>query len=134
MMQLLQDNLGYVLLAAFAGWMLWRRLIAPRLFGVKSLSAGEYMRLRDEPHVLVDVRTAGEWAAGHAPKAVHIPLSEVEQRLQEIPRNMPVICICASGNRSAVAATSLARKGIAPVYNFSGGMASWQSAGLPVSR
>ncbi len=134
MMQMLQDNLGYVLLAGFAAWMLWRRLIAPGLSGVRSISAGEYMKLRDEPHVLIDVRSPAEWASGHAPKALHIPLGEVARRCGELPQGQPVICICASGNRSAVAATTLARKGHAPVYNFSGGMSAWQSAGLPVTR
>jgi len=45
---------------------------------------------------------------------------------------MPLVVICASGNRSAMAATKLAKAGFEPVYNFSGGMGSWKSAGLPV--
>ncbi|MDX8406921.1 MAG: rhodanese-like domain-containing protein [Mariprofundaceae bacterium] len=131
-MDWMQQNPGYVLMALFVGWMLWRRMIAPKLSGVAGMSAGDYMQLRDRPHVLLDVRSAGEWAAGHAPDALHIPLGEVSSRKHEIPADRPVVVVCASGNRSAVAATSLARQGFKPVYNFSGGMGAWQSAGLPV--
>ncbi len=131
-MELIQQNMGYVLMGLFVAWMLWRRLIAPKLSGVKSLSAGEYMQMRDEAHTLVDVRSAGEWASGHAPHAVHIPLGELAGRQHELSRSGAVVVICASGNRSAVGATLLARAGFAPVYNFSGGMGAWQGAGLPV--
>jgi rhodanese-related sulfurtransferase len=131
-MDMIQQNFGYIVMGLFIAWMLWRRLIAPKLSGVASMSAGEYMQLRDQPHALVDVRSAGEWASGHAPNAVHIPLGELSGRQREIPATQPVVVVCASGNRSAVAATTLARQGFKPVYNFSGGMSAWQGAGLPV--
>lgn len=131
-MDMIQQNFVYVVMGLFIAWMLWRRLIAPKLSGVASMSAGKYMQLRDQPHALVDVRTAGEWASGHAPNALHIPLAELSGRQREIPEAQPVVVVCASGNRSAVAATTLARRGFKPVYNFSGGMSAWQGAGLPV--
>ncbi|RMH61921.1 MAG: rhodanese-like domain-containing protein [Zetaproteobacteria bacterium] len=133
-MNWVQQNLGYIPLLALLGWFAWQRILAPRLAGVRNISAGEYLRMRDTAHTLVDVRTEREWQAGHAPKAVHVPLSSLVAHLDRIPRKQPVVVICASGNRSAVAAVTLARKGFAPVYNFSGGMAAWQSAGLPVKR
>jgi rhodanese-related sulfurtransferase len=49
-----------------------------------------------------------------------------------ISKDLPLVVICASGNRSAMAATKLANAGFEPVYNFSGGMGSWQAAGLPM--
>ena len=131
-MEMMQQNFGYIVMGLFIAWMLWRRLIAPKLSGVASMSAGEYMQLRDQPHALVDVRSAGEWASGHAPNALHIPLGELSGRTREISEAHPVVVVCASGNRSAVAATTLARQGYKPVYNFSGGMSAWQGAGLPV--
>jgi len=133
-MDMVRDNLGYVVMGLFLGWMLWRRLLAPKLSGVLSISASEYMKLRDQPLSVVDVRTMSEWAAGHAPEALHIPLSEIGGRQDEISQGKPVIVVCATGNRSAVAATTLARAGFKPVYNFSGGMSAWQGGGLPVSR
>jgi len=131
-LQFLQQNAFNIAAALLVGWMLWRRLVAPRLSGVQSISASEYLqKMRDQAHTLVDVRQPGEWQSGHPKAAVHIPLGEVAARLQEIPQDKPVVVICASGNRSAMAATKLAKAGFSNVYNFSGGMGSWQGAGLP---
>jgi len=131
-MQFMQQNAVYIFIALLIGWMLWQRMIAPKLSGVKSISPSEYIKLRDQAHVLLDVRQPGEWQSGHAKVAVHIPLGEVTKRMHEIEQNKPVVVICASGNRSAMAATTLARAGFATVYNFSGGMGAWHSAGLPI--
>ncbi|MDX8402569.1 MAG: rhodanese-like domain-containing protein [Mariprofundaceae bacterium] len=130
----MQANAVNLFLALVIGWMLWQRLIAPRLAGVKSLDAAGYMRLRGEPHTLLDVRTAAEWAGGHPAQAVHMPLAEVAARCDELPKDRPVVCICASGMRSAQAARVLAKHGFASVYNFSGGMRAWAQAGLPVRQ
>lgn len=72
---------------------------------------------------LVDVRTPMEWEAGHVEGAVLLPLSELGGRLQEIPRDRPVVVYCASGSRSAQAAAVLGAAG----YNVRdlGGMARW---------
>jgi rhodanese-related sulfurtransferase len=60
---------------------------------------------------LVDVRTPGEWASGHAEGAVLIPIDELGGRLREIPRDHPVVVYCASGVRSARAAAMLGAAG-----------------------
>ncbi|HCS12773.1 MAG: rhodanese-like domain-containing protein [Zetaproteobacteria bacterium CG06_land_8_20_14_3_00_59_53] len=132
MSEWMQANAVYLFLALLTGWMLWQRLIAPMLSGVKRLDAADYMALRNSDHVLLDVRSDAEWTSGHAPKAMHIPLGDINRRMQEIPAGKPVVVVCASGNRSAMAATALAKRGFTPVYNFSGGMGAWRSAGLPV--
>lgn len=130
-MDWIQQNIANILIAALVFWVLWKRLIAPKLSGVKNMSASDYHLFRNEDHTLLDVRSIGEWKLGHPSKAVHIALGEINARMQEIPKDKPLVVICASGNRSAVAATKLARTGFDEVYNFSGGMGSWQSAGLP---
>jgi len=132
-MQFMQQNAVCIFLALLIGWMLWQRMIAPKLSGVKSISALTYMQMRNEPHTLLDVRQPGEWASGHAKDATHMPLGEVAERMHELPKEKPVVVICASGNRSAMAATALAKAGFDTVYNFSGGMGAWQGGGLPVS-
>ncbi len=132
MQEWMQQNAVYLFLALLVGWVLWQRMIAPRLAGVRNISVTDYLGMRNRPHALIDVRTEGEWRGGHAPQAEHIPLAEISRRFDAIPRDVPVVVICASGQRSAQAATVLARHGIAPVYNFSGGMAAWRAAGLPV--
>ena len=82
--------------------------------------------------VLLDVRDKHEWQAGHAPKARHIPLSQLPNRLGELSAAPMIITVCRSGMRSAQAARLLAGHG-RPVVNLSGGMHAWARAGLPVT-
>ena len=79
--------------------------------------------------VLLDVREPAEWAAGHAPQAVHLPLAQVTP--DAVPEGGTVVAVCRSGNRSGKAADLLAAAGI-PVHNLAGGMGAWSRAGLPV--
>ncbi|MFC5381136.1 rhodanese-like domain-containing protein [Aquipuribacter nitratireducens] len=80
--------------------------------------------------VLVDVREDDEWRAGHAPGARHIPLSQVPQRLDELPEG-EVHVVCRSGNRSARATAWLNLNGFEAV-NVAGGMGAWRDAGKPM--
>lgn len=81
--------------------------------------------------VLLDVRERAEWKVGHAPRARHIPLSELGRRLREVPEGRHIVTVCRSGARSASAARLLSREG-RTVSNLSGGMTAWARAGLPV--
>ena len=81
--------------------------------------------------LLLDVREDDEWRAGHAPTALHIPLGELAQRFRELPQGRPIVAVCRSGNRSALATESLLRAGL-EVENLDGGMKAWQKAGLPI--
>jgi rhodanese-related sulfurtransferase len=81
--------------------------------------------------VILDVREAEEWAAGHVDGATHVPLGEVPQRLGELPDADPLYVICRSGNRSGRAVAWLGRQGFETV-NVSGGMRAWAAAGRPM--
>lgn len=80
---------------------------------------------------LLDVREADEWAAGHAPDAHHIPMSELTARLGELPAADPLYVICRSGGRSGRVVAFLGQQGH-PVVNVHGGMQSWQAQGKPL--
>ncbi|HYK32600.1 MAG TPA: rhodanese-like domain-containing protein, partial [Streptosporangiaceae bacterium] len=74
-----------------------------------------YAKARDErPIVLLDVRRMGEWAAGRIADAVHIPLHELEARMDEVPAG-EVWVHCAGGYRASVAASLLDAAGRAVV-------------------
>jgi rhodanese-related sulfurtransferase len=67
---------------------------------------------------LVDVRTPGEYAAGHARGAINIPLSELSGRLNELPpKDRPIVVYCRTGSRSRVAKRLLERAGFRRVIN-----------------
>ena len=80
---------------------------------------------------LLDVREDDEWAAGHAPEAVHIPVGTLAERAGEIPQDREVYVICRSGARSAYAAQALAGAGWKTV-NVADGMTGWAVAGRPM--
>ena len=81
---------------------------------------------------VLDVREADEWAAGHVPGALHIPMSELNARYTEIERGRALYVICRSGNRSDHAARALAGAGW-QAHNVSDGMIGWQAAGRPMA-
>ncbi|MCV7211646.1 rhodanese-like domain-containing protein [Mycolicibacterium canariasense] len=85
----------------------------------------------DSGAILLDVREDDEWAAGHAPGAVHLRLGDLDVRTFD--SGVPVVAVCKSGRRSGAAATRLAAVGVT-VYNVHGGMTAWQQAGLRVIR
>jgi rhodanese-related sulfurtransferase len=80
---------------------------------------------------LLDVREPDEWAAGHAPQAVHIPLGQLSARASEVPQDQDVYVICRSGNRSGRAAQALNGAGWQAI-NVAGGMQDWAAAGRPM--
>ena len=81
---------------------------------------------------LVDVRETAEWEAGRAPEAGHVPLTELEDRWEELAMaGRPVAFVCRVGQRSAPATLLARRRGIEAV-NVAGGMAAWAAAGLPL--
>lgn len=93
-----------------------------------NLNVNDYYNNYHKPktdHVLVDVRTAGEFARGHVPGAVNIPLDQLDKRLKEVPEGKTVVVICASGNRSRSGASKFIQGGWTDVYNLNGGTMHW---------
>ena len=96
--------------------------------GVPSVSAAEARHLVDAGAVMVDVRTTGEWNAGHSAFALHMALDQLSQKQRRIPKNKKVVVVCRSGNRSRGATKQLISAGYDAV-NLSGGMNAWQRSG-----
>lgn len=85
--------------------------------------------------VILDVREPHEWAAGHAPGAIHIPLGDLPARLAELSEagadGGSVAVTCRGGGRSSRAVAWLTQQGY-DVTNLDGGMKAWQTAGKPM--
>jgi rhodanese-related sulfurtransferase len=84
-----------------------------------------------EAYQLIDVRTPEEFASGHIEGAINIPVQELQQRMDEVSSDEPVVLYCRSGNRSNQAAQILDGAGYSGVYDL-GGVIAWQQAGLPL--
>lgn len=84
--------------------------------------------------LIVDVRGRSEWDGGHLPGAVHIPLAELPERMDELPADRTLVLQCQGGSRSSIAASFLQARGVADVVNLTGGFSAWAAAGLPVAN
>jgi rhodanese-related sulfurtransferase len=86
------------------------------------------------PPMIVDVRTPEEFQAGHIPKALNIPLSSLEKRLDELSssRDSTIYLVCEVGGRSAKATQVLLDAGFSSPVNVSGGTRAWRIAKLPL--
>ena len=80
---------------------------------------------------VLDVRGHTEWEAGHLPGVDNIPVGYLEDRLDEIPRDRPLVLHCQAGARSAIAASLLRAHGFDNVINLTGGFAEWAAQGHP---
>ena len=107
------------------------------LFGAKvpQISVQEAQRrLKSERNlIIVDVRQPAETQSGVVPGAVLIPLTELGRRMDELPRDKPILTICASSHRSPMAARRLVKAGYT-VTDVAGGMGAWMQARLPVEK
>jgi rhodanese-related sulfurtransferase len=102
-----------------------------------SISAADAAALLDgpaggPPPLLVDVREPSEFALMRVPGAVLMPLSGFTTRFEELPRDRPLLLMCAVGARSARATDFLRASGYTAATNVSGGITAWNAAGLPV--
>src|SRR5690606_13416213 len=110
-----------------------RRMGSGSLETVPQVQPDELPGLMPDVEV-IDVRGNAEWMAGHLPGVENIPVGYLEDHLDRIPRDRPVVVHCQTGWRSAVAARLLRARGISDVRNLAGGFAALRDAGLPVER
>ena len=85
---------------------------------------------------VIDVRTPGEFAARHIPGSYNVPLPVLAEHQAELRHQgaSPVVLVCQSGRRAAVAEAQLKQVGFEGVHVLDGGLVAWQGAGLPVAR
>lgn len=74
--------------------------------------------LKKQGALFIDVRSSSEFAAGNAPGTINIPLQELNGRINEIPRDAPVVLCCATGTRSGMAKLVLKKSGHRQVFNI----------------
>lgn len=126
---------GYFGSAAIDEWPATNAREARVLATIPQITAAELAeRVKRGGIAVLDVRGHAEWEAGHIPGVENIPVGYLTDRLDDLPRDEPLVVQCQSGARSAIAASVLRSRGFTNVVNLSGGFAGWQRAGQPVER
>ena len=134
-MKFIVDNWMLILLAVGSGSMLAWPLI--RGTGGGSLTAqGAVQLINRERAVMIDVRDAAEYAAGHATGARNVPLDQLEQKLPGTVKNksVPVLLMCATGARAQRALATAKKLGYEQAQVVGGGLKSWKDANLPIEK
>lgn len=105
---------------------------------VQEVSAADAVQAIRDAGVLIDVREADEFSAGHIPGAVHMARGVLEFKLASSPelaaRDLPIVLYCKSGGRAALAACALQDMGYLHVRSIAGGMDAWAASGGQVAK
>ena len=136
-MQYLQNNIWMVAIAVTSGVMLLWSFFGNRARGVKEANSAEALQLINHKNaIILDVREEVEYKSGHILNAKWIPLGKLAQRIGELERyrEVPIVVVCRSGNRSASACASLGKQGFTQAYNLAGGIMAWQKSNLPLEK
>jgi len=107
-------------------------LFGPPLPALNANELNEKLKNGKRP-LVIDVRQPEEYSAGHIAGSKLIPLGELGKRINELPKDREIICVCASGSRSQSATRLLVGAGY-NVFDMKGGMFMWQRAQLPIKK
>jgi len=132
------SNHPYLVVALFVSVILVVKSEFDRRFsGISQLNTADAVRLLNQDDTLViDVRETAEYESGHIKASQHIPLASLKDKLDELSKHKDkrVLIYCRSGNRSYQACKTLKKAGFEHAHNLSGGVMSWSSANLPLTR
>lgn len=119
------DEIAGILRGGFESWQNEARPIG-RIQTLDTASLRE--KLRAAQVSLIDVREPGEWEDGAVPEALRLFVGDLPNRLEEVPKDRPVVTMCSSGHRGSIAASVLANHGFREVHNYLGGVTAWKTA------
>lgn len=95
------------------------------------ISVSEALTKRDAGAFILDVRQPEEWNEAHIPDSTLIPLDQLPDRINELPKDQEIVVVCRSGNRSAQGRDILLEAGFTDVTSMAGGLNEWKTAGYP---
>jgi rhodanese-related sulfurtransferase len=104
--------------------------IPPGYYGIRQIDALQ-AKIDQEKALLIDVREAAQYDAGHIPGAINIPLKALAQSLDRVPHDRPVVLYCSSGFRTGMGVMTLHLLGYNNVEGFPPSYAGWQRAQTP---
>ena len=131
------NNTILVIAIIIVSLMLIHSLVGEKLRGYSSVSPTEStLMINHDDALILDVRENNEYSEGHIINSLHIPLSNLKTRMNELEKHKAkkVIVACRSGHRSSQACANLKKVGFEHVFNLSGGIMAWGSANLPLIK
>ncbi len=96
------------------------------------ISVAQAAQAQKDGALILDVREPSEWTQAHISGATLIPLGDLPNRLNEVPKDREVVVVCRTGHRSAQGRDILLQAGFTQVTSMTGGLTQWQAQGLPV--
>lgn len=116
------------------GLLLWPSLSRGGRGGVSAAEATQLINRSNA--VVIDLRSADDFAKGHLPSARHIEFGELEAKVGQLVKNKsnPVLLVCQTGQQSHKALRLVKDAGFAEVHALDGGVNAWQQAGMPVVK
>jgi hydroxyacylglutathione hydrolase len=102
------------------------------LAAISQVDASDLLERQRRGHVILDVRNASEFRAGHIPGALHIPIGSIPDAAESLPRDSHIVVHCQGGTRSPIALSVLRKMGFRNLENLAAGFADYQRRNLPV--
>jgi rhodanese-related sulfurtransferase len=127
-------NLVLIVIALISGALLLWPVVTRRNRGLSAADATQLINRRNA--VVIDVRSADDFAKGHLPQARHVKPDELKAKVGQVAKNKntPVLLVCQTGQHSGKAENVLKEAGYAEVFTLQGGVNAWLQAGMPVVK
>lgn len=127
------NNLLILVVAVMSGVMLLFPNLSKR--GGNLISANEVVQqINQRQAILIDIRKAESYKAGHIPQARNIPAEDLVTKTEKIAKDKPIIVVCDTGRNAQRSVADLRKQGFTDVSVLEGGLVAWAQAGLPTKK
>ncbi|MFQ3251016.1 rhodanese-like domain-containing protein [Glaciecola sp.] len=111
-------------------------LISSLSFASEDITQDALLKMEESSRLLLDVRTVEEYASGHIPTSINVPLDEVDTSLKSLMefKDAPIVVYCRSGRRAGKAISILEENGFTNVMHLEGDMSAWEAANRPTNQ
>lgn len=116
-----------------AGFIVYQSIQPAKISLPAEVSIVQAAEKRDQGAFILDVRQPEEWQQFHIPGATLIPLGELPNRLNEVPKDQEIVVVCRTGHRSAQGRDILLNAGFPKVTSMTGGVTEWQNQGRAIA-
>lgn len=135
--QIIEFSMNHPLLVSAFVILLVLVIINEAKSSAQGVTAREAIRLLNKDEAIVlDIRDRKDFAAGHITGSVHIPMTNLDKRIDELKKHesKTIIVVCKMGNTAAAAVAKLNKAGYAQAVKLKGGMMQWQTEALPLVK